>query len=111
MSKPHLKFSSIPEMPYSTGFGSHHVMVEMAKDAKDKVHNLQICGDKLCKGDCGYPRLIVEHQGRLLRARNSAVACGPVFNVVESSDSWEGEVVHLPDYYDVDSVVERLYWW
>lgn len=104
MSEPHLKFSS-------TGFGSHHVMVEMARGPEDTIRNLQICGDKYCKGDCGYPRLVVEYQGSVLRARNSAVACGPLFNVVESSDRWEGAVIHLPDYYDVDSVVEKCYWW
>jgi hypothetical protein len=84
----------------------------------DKWHNLleiegrpeQYCGYTHCKGECGYPALMLTHPTHgELKAHSSMVAAGPVF---QHRHKWEGtkvQVLDLDPSFDPNELVKR--WW
>ena len=72
--------------------------------------NQQFCGYSHCRGECGFPALVLEDRSwvggpRFLKMHGSMVACGPVWQ----TKRWDGEVVYMPQEYR-DKKCYSMYW-
>jgi hypothetical protein len=66
------------------------------------------CGFSWCNGSCGLPALVLEHNGKELRAFGSMVAMGPVFQ--DFRIPWRGAKVPITMGDESVDVLLKRFW-